>query len=174
MIEGRADNLKLFDLMKRYFPGFANARIRSIAPVVGIRETRRIVGEYTMTVEDLSTGKVFNDSIAVSSYGWDLPDPHKPSYQPMHNIQKPTFTHIPYRCMVPKTVENLIVAGRSISVEREVLGPIRVMAPCMAMGEAAGLAASIAVEKNITFKDVNIKALQRSLDDNGCIHHITA
>lgn len=174
MIEGREENLRLFHLMKKYFPGFANARIRSIAPIVGVRETRRIIGEYTMTVEDLSQAKNFQDSIAVSSYGWDLPDPKKPSYQPLHenNVKRARFTHIPYSCLLPSPINNLIVAGRSISVERDVLGPIRVMAPCIAMGEAAGMAASLANRDKVTFSKVDVIELQALLQESGCVYHI--
>lgn len=174
MINGRAENLRLFELMKKYLPGFANARIRSIAPMLGIRETRRIVGSYLLTVEDLGTGIDFEDSIAVSSYGWDLPDPKRPSYQPLHenNVKRVRYTHIPYRCLIPDAVSNLIVAGRSISVERDVLGPVRVMAPCMAMGQAAGAAASLAARDMRPFATIDVKELQAGLHADGCVYHV--
>jgi len=173
MINGRKENMKLFEIMKEYFPGFKNARIKMIAPVVGIRETRRIVGKYVLTVEDLCNGKVFDDSIAVSSYGWDLPDPNKPSHQPMEKVKTASkFTHIPYRCLLPSPIKNLIVAGRCISVEREVLGPVRVMAPCMAMGQAAGIAAAISVKSNQVFSEIDVKEVQSELERDGCIYMI--
>jgi len=173
MITGRKENMEIFTLMKKHFPGFKNSRIRRIADVIGIRETRRIVGEYTLTVEDLKNGRYFADSIAVSSYGWDLPDPHKPSYQPMDKTKKAScFTHIPYKSLVPKTIKNLIVVGRSISVERDVLGPIRVMAPCFAMGQAAGIASALAIKNEVSFSYINVNTLQQEIVNQGGIIYI--
>ncbi|MBQ2916231.1 MAG: FAD-dependent oxidoreductase [Clostridia bacterium] len=167
-IDGRKENLELLEIMKKHFPGFENAKIRQIAPVIGIRETRRIRGEYTLTVQDLIDSVVFPDSIAVSSYGWDLPHPKYPSLQPSDNVKRRSpYTHIPYRCLLPLDVSNLIMAGRCISCEREVLGPIRVMGPCLAMGEAAGIAAKIAPKGN--FKKVNIAELQYKIQQYGGI-----
>ena len=167
-IDGRKENLELLEIMKKHFPGFENAKIRQIAPVIGIRETRRIRGEYTLTVQDLIDSVVFPDSIAVSSYGWDLPHPKYPSLQPSDNVKRRSpYTHIPYRCLLPLDVSNLIMTGRCISCEREVLGPIRVMGPCLAMGEAAGIAAKIAPKGN--FKKVNIAELQYKIQQYGGI-----
>lgn len=170
IIDGRKENLQLFSVMKEHFPGFQNARIRQIAPMIGIRETRRIHGEYTLTVEDLITGRDFTDGIAVSGYGWDLPHPKHPSLQPFHGIARQSpYTQIPYRCLVPKGINNLIMAGRCISTEREVMGPVRVMGPCLAMGECAGLASAIAIELQIPFRDVPINTLQEKIHSYGGI-----
>ncbi len=142
LIEGRRMILELFDLLKRFFPGFANAEIAGVASMLGIRESRRIQGRITLTAEDIIQGRNFPDTIGFCCYGWDLPDPKHPSYQPMaeknipiHNDRIP----IPFRIMEPRNITNLLVPGRAVSVERAVLGPIRVMASCMLMGEAAGL-----------------------------------
>ena len=170
IISGRKENYKLFDIMKKHFPGFENARIYKIAPTIGIRETVRIVGEYTLTVDDLINGTEFCDTIALSSYGWDLPHPKKPSVQPFHCVERRSpYTRIPYRCLVPKGVSNLLVVGRCISVQREVLGPIRVMAPCIAMGEAAGIAASTAANNGICAKEADISELKQKLQSYGAI-----
>lgn len=169
MIDGRRENLALFDVVKKYFPGFTNARIRSIAPALGVRETRRIKGHYWLTMDDLSAGRRFDDCIAQTSYVWDLHNP------PVRGIvlQLPAFKSrvksIPYRCLVPQGVTNLIVAGRCISVERLVLGPIRVMGPCMGMGQAAGTAAYLALQQGVPFSDVNTAALRRLLFADGCL-----
>lgn len=168
IIEGRKENFELFEVAKKYFPGFKNARIREIAPVIGIRETRRIKGEYTLTVEDLITGKDFEDSVALTGYGWDMPNPKKPSYQPFHGVAKKShITQIPYSCLLPKGVSNLITVGRCISVEREVLGPVRVMGPCIAMGEAAGIATALAFENNTAYNKVNTDELRQKIMLNG-------
>jgi glycine/D-amino acid oxidase-like deaminating enzyme len=178
MKRGRKDIHKLMHVLNKYFPGFENAKIKTIAPQLGIRETRRIAGEYKMTVEDLSLDREFDDCIGFSMYGWDLPDPEKPSLQPMANDEKTGYTYkvrkglctpIPYRIMVPKTVKNLICPGRAVSVERQVLGPVRVMAPCMAMGEAAGTACAQVTGNNVSFIDVNISELKQKLRKYGVI-----
>ncbi|MCK5119656.1 MAG: FAD-dependent oxidoreductase, partial [Candidatus Latescibacteria bacterium] len=154
-------------------PGFREARIKAVAPLMGVRETRRIVGDYTLRVDDLVGTVTFPDTIALSAYGWDLPDPNRPSHQPMHGQSKSPVTPIPYRIMVPRPVENLICPGRAVSVERDVLGPIRVMAPCMAMGEAAGLAACQAVRRGVSFREVETQRLRAALRECGAIVNMT-
>lgn len=170
MSDGRKECFELFQILKEHFPGFANARLKFIAPMIGIRESRRIVGDYVLTVDDIRSGKFMSDSIALSAYGWDLPDPVKPSYQPMHEkkISKPEFIQIPYRSLLPDKIRNLIVAGRCISVERDVLGPVRVMAPCIAMGQAAGTAAYLAKDSAVSFKNIDVLRLQQILENDAC------
>ena len=169
LIQGREETQQLLALMRKHIPGCAHARIKAVATLLGVRETRRIVGDEVMSVDDLVTGKSFTDIIGFSGYWWDLPDPKRPSHQPMEGRNAPYPTPIPYRVMVPRAVKNLICPGRAISVERDVLGPLRVMAPCMAMGEAAGLAATQVVTRNIAFANVDIAALQTTLRVQGAI-----
>jgi hypothetical protein len=172
MMQGRGEVTKLFALMRRHFPGFAQARIKSVAPVLGIRETRRIVGDYIYAVDDLLAARDFEDTIGFSGYWWDLPDPKRPSYQPMHENKvgmKRAYTPIPYRVMVPRPMRNVICPGRAISVERDVLGPLREMAPCYAMGHAAGLAAVQVVREGVAFRDVNTDRLRSALAQAGAI-----
>ena len=122
--------------------------------------------------DDLVSGREFDDTIGFSAYGWDLPDPKRPSYQPMHEKKvrkRKPITPVPYRIMVPRQIENLICPGRAVCVERDVLGPLRVMAPCFAMGEAAGLAAKQVVRKKVAFMDINVQFLRNSLMENGAI-----
>jgi hypothetical protein len=168
LMRGREETIRLFALMQRHLPGCENARLKAVAPALGVRETRRIVGEYTLTVDDLIAGCDFPDTIGWSCYGWDLPDPKKPSLQPMHAVtRRRAVTPIPYRIMVPQGIDNLICPGRAVSCEREVLGPLRVMAPCMAMGEAAGIAAALTDGK--AMRDVDMELLRNRLRTNGAI-----
>lgn len=168
MIEGRQESYELVKIMREYFPGFKNAQIKQIAPVIGIRETRRIKSEYILTVEDLIEGRTFDDSIGMSSYGWDLPDPKRPSHQPSSGIaRKSEYTQIPYRCLLPLGIDNLIMAGRCIGVEREALGVVRVMGPCLVMGECAGIASKLALQNNASYRDVNVKALKSRIHECG-------
>lgn len=166
--DGRAENFRLLEIMRKHFPGFENASVRHIANTVGIRETNRICGEYTLTVEDLIAARDFDDSVAVSGYSWDLPDPKHPSVQPYDGVKrKSVYTQIPYRCLVPAGVDNVIAAGRCISVEREVLGPVRVMGPCIAMGEAAGIAAKAIVQNGVAFKNVDYNYIRNKIKSYG-------
>jgi glycine/D-amino acid oxidase-like deaminating enzyme len=167
----RAENAALLDVVRRHIPGFSRARLKAMASHIGIRESRRIVGDYVMTVDDVCKGTDFPDTIALSSYGFDLPDPKKPSHQPLveSGRPKPPVTRIPYRIMLPRPVTNLICPGRAVSVERDVLGPLRVMAPCMAMGEAAGAAAAQAVNRGCSFREVDTLSLRTELGKRGAI-----
>ena len=172
MQAGRSQVHQLFQLMREYFPGFASSRIREVAPVLGIRETRRVVGDYVYTVEDVVSGKEFDDTIGFSGYNFDLPDPKKPSHQPMHGSAKSIpklVTPIPYRVMIPRPLANVICPGRAISVERQVLGILRVMAPCYAMGEAAGLASLPVVQQGLSYHDVKATTLREQLRENKAI-----
>jgi hypothetical protein len=174
MMQGRAEAHKLFAIMRQHFLGFADARIKAVAPSLGVRETRRIVGDYVYSVEDLTTARNFEDTIAFSGYGFDLPDPKRPSYQPMHadknapKLQR-DYTPIPYSVLVPRPIQNLICPGRAISVERHVLGPLREQAPCYGMGQAAGQAAVQVVRDGLAFKEVDTSRLRGELRANGAI-----
>ena len=171
-MEGRDEVRQLVDLMRDFIPGFAHARLRWIAPGIGIRETRRIIGAYRLTVDDLLRAVDFPDTIGFSAYWWDLPDPKRPSFQPMHEakVQLPRpQTPLPYRIMLPQSIGNLICPGRAVSVERDVLGPVRVMPPCFAMGEAAGLAADEVLAHGSTFAEVNYQRLRDRLRAQGAI-----
>ncbi len=170
IIEGRKENKQLFNILKKYFPGYEKAKISSMTETIGIRETRRIIGEFVLTFSALMSGEEFDDIIALSSYCFDLPDPKRPSHQPLEGQKiKKRYTEIPYRCMLPDKIDNLLVAGRSISVEREVLGPIRVMGPCIGMGQAAGAAAAMAADKDSSVKDVDVLQLKEKLKSINCI-----
>ena len=168
MIRGRAEVQKLLALMRKHFPGFAQARLKTVAPLLGVRETRRIRGVATLSRESVAQGEKFDDVIGFSAYGWDLPDPKRPSDNPGHG-RKPPVVPIPYRTLVPRGVTNLICPGRALSVERPVLGPLRVMAPCMAMGEAAGQAARQAVGEGRSFAEVDPVRLRRELAENNAV-----
>jgi hypothetical protein len=175
MMQGRREVLRLMTIMRRHFPGFEQAQIKSVAPALGVRETRRIVGDFVLTVEDLVEGAEFPDTIGFSGYGWDLPDPKRPSLQPMHGVRrKREVTPIPYRVMVPRPATNVICPGRAISVERDVLGPLREQAPCYAMGHAAGLAAVQALGEDLTFGEVDADALREALTAAGAIVDLPA
>jgi hypothetical protein len=163
-IEGRKQVEEIQRYLKEFVPGFENSRFTKMAPFLGIRETRRIVGNYTMTADDILTCRRFDDAVAVASYPLDI---HHPEGGGCTLTWCGDSYDIPYRSLVPKNVKNLLVAGRAISTTHEAMSAIRVMAPCMAMGEAAGRAAKLAVRKGITPADVNVDELRAELINTG-------
>lgn len=163
-IEGRKQIHDIQKYLVDYVPGFENAYFLKTAPFLGIRETRRINGLYTMTREDIMSCRHFDDAIAVASYPLDI---HHPQGGGCTLEWCGDCYDIPYLSLIPQQVKNLIVAGRCISTTHEAMSAIRVMAPCMAMGEAAGRAAKMAVRNGIQPRDVDVKKLQQELLDEG-------
>jgi hypothetical protein len=163
-IEGRKQVEEIQRYLIEYVPGFEKAVFTKMAPFLGIRETRRIVGKYILTAEDILGCHRFEDSVAVASYPLDI---HHPEGGGCTLTWCGDSYDIPYRTLIPEKVENLIVAGRCISTTHEAMSAIRVMAPCMAMGEAAGRAAKLAIRKNILPSQLNVKELQAELLDKG-------
>ena len=163
-IEARRQIEDIYRYLKGYVPGFENCRFTKTAPFLGIRETRRIVGRYVMNRDDvLSCGK-FEDAIAVASYPIDL---HRPNDSGCTLEWCGDCYDVPYRSLVPLNVDRLLVAGRCISTTHEAMAAIRVMATCMAMGEAAGRAAGMAVAREISPADIDVRELQRELLAHG-------
>ena len=153
------------EVLRNQIPGFENVKAVFI-PDVGIRETRHIIGEYSLTAVDVLTGRDFEDSIGCGGHPIDI-HPLPPEVEDME-MNHWRF-HIPYGIMVPKKIENLLVAGRSVSGERVAIGAIRPTAQCMVMGEAAGVAAAISIEDNSTCRKVDVKKLRDTLIKGGAI-----
>lgn len=141
-------------------PGLADARVIETPPLLGIRQTRFIEGEYKLTAEDALQGRRFEDVVAISScaiihyYGYRRYLEHE-GYD------------IPYRCLVPKTIDNLLVAGRCISSEQQPYESHRAMIPIMAIGQAAGTAAALAAKENVRPRDLDVSLLQETLIAQG-------
>jgi len=163
-IEARRQIDDIHVYLKDYVPGFANCHFVKTAPFLGIRETRRIVGQYVMTQEDVLSCRHFDDAIAVASYPIDI---HRPGDQGCTLIWCGDCYDVPYRSLVPQRIDNLLVAGRCISATHEAMGAIRVMATCMAMGEAAGRAAKQAVSAGIRPAQVDVGKLRAELRERG-------
>ncbi len=163
-IEGRRQIDDIVTYLTNYVAGFENAYFTKTAPFLGIRETRRIVGQYMMTQDDVLSCRHFDDAIAVASYPIDI---HRPGDEDCTLIWCGDCYDIPYRSLVPQGVDNLLVAGRSISATHEAMGAIRVMATCMAMGEAAGRAAKISVRGNRSPAQIDVEELRRQQLEHG-------
>lgn len=156
----------LVDFFRNYVPGFEHAYISSTAPEIGIRESRRIVGEYTLDKEDVLEVHQFEDNIAQCAYMIDIHD--RKSTQLFYTPVPDGHSYgIPYRCLLPKGFEGILFAGRCISATQEAQGSVRVMPPSFSIGQAAGTAAALAVRNNTSLRDVDIKLLQTTLIDYG-------
>lgn len=159
---GRKQVLMVADFMTKNLPGFERASLSQVGAQIGIRETRRIDGAYTLQVEDVVRGRKFEDVIARSGYPIDVHDPTGKGVQ-VEWIKGDGAYDIPYRCLLPKKVENLLVGGRCISTSHEALGTTRLTPSCMATGQAAGTAAGLAVKQGILTANINIIELQEVL-----------
>ncbi len=134
---------------------------------IGVRETRRIVGQFRLTGDHIRYGARFDDSIAVG--GWPI-DVH-PSEGNLggHTMFVPQPYGIPYGCLVPQDLHNLLVAGRCISTDREALGSTRVGATCVALGHAAGVAGALAARSGITPGALDVRQVRKALQDQGAM-----
>ncbi len=142
-VESRKKIIEVLGFYKKNVPGFEDAFVLEFAPQIGIRETRRITGEYTLTKEDAVSAKRFDDAVAHGPFD------------------------IPYRCLVPKEVERLLVAGRCISTTHEAQGVIRNIPPCIITGQAAGTAAALAAQKGVKPRRLSVRLLRENLRKQG-------
>jgi glycine/D-amino acid oxidase-like deaminating enzyme len=161
-IEGREQVQELIRFFRKYVPGFERCTLVDTGAQVGVRETRRIVGEYTLTADDILCGTPFDDVVVFCAYP---PDLHSPTNSGHTNVGQMTANayQIPYRAMVPQVIDGLLAAGRCISATHEALSAVRVMAQCFGMGQAAGTAAALAVGAGVLPRQVDVRTLQRTL-----------
>ncbi|WHY71225.1 FAD-dependent oxidoreductase [Fictibacillus enclensis] len=166
--EGRKQVLMVADFLKNLIPGFENASISSTGAQIGIRESRRIEGNYVLTKEDVVAGRKFDDVIAKSGYPIDI---HAPSGNGMEIswIEGDGSFDIPYGCLVPKKIQNLLVAGRCMSTSHEALATTRLTPSAMAVGQAAGTAAAMTHTNGTTPSNIDIKELQKQLVEDGMV-----
>jgi hypothetical protein len=165
--EGRRQVDQIFRFFKKYVPGCANARLLCSGSTLGIRESRRIVGEYRLTAEDCIEGRVPEDSILLASNSVDVHGRFGPMSNEYVPIKNGNWYGVPYRSLVPLKVDNLLVAGRCLSADAEAAGAVRVMPPSMAMGEAAGTAAALCARGGTAPRNLDPAMLAASLKAQG-------
>ncbi|HLH74231.1 MAG TPA: FAD-dependent oxidoreductase, partial [Chloroflexota bacterium] len=167
-IQGRRDAWTMFECWKREVPGFEDSYFISSGPFIGVRETRRIVGQYVLTEDDVMTTRRFDDAIATGC--WDL-DQH-----PNRTTQGAALDHdriipepydIPYRSLLPRNVANLLVAGRCHSATQLASSSTRVTATAMALGQAAGTAAALAARSGISPQELSGQRVREVLVAQG-------
>ncbi len=158
--DGRKQIAVVTEYLQKFVPGFKNAWIDKVAPFMGIRESRVIVGRYVMTAEDILGGKRHDDVIAVAGYPVDI---HHADGGDCTMLFCDDAYDVSYRVLVPEKIDGLLVAGRCSSMNHEAMAATRVMSTCMALGEAAGTAARIALADGVEVADVDVAKVQRAL-----------
>ncbi len=161
-IEGRRQLRELMHFLRSQFPGFSSSYLSHSGCIIGIRETRRIMGEYLLTKEDILGARKFDDGIARGCYCIDLHHPDDAGATHIY-LKEGEYYHVPYRCLLPKNLRGILIAGRPISATYEAHGSVRVMSHCMAIGQAAGAAAALSVRENVTLRDMEISKLKELL-----------
>lgn len=182
LIHGRKMAAQYRDAFAEFHPAFKNSFLCCTGTLMGVRETRRIVGDYMLTADDYQQRRSFPDEICRNAYGIDvhfskekaLSFAHK-SIEEIKEIISDRTKHyekgesfgVPYRCLTPKGMENILAAGRCISSDRQANGSVRIMACCLNTGEAAGIAAAIACRETCSVHDIDTNELRKRLLDNG-------
>ncbi|WP_423603440.1 FAD-dependent oxidoreductase [Sphingomonas sp. MS122] len=175
-IEGRRRARDFLPFVKR-IPGMERAFLIDMAPQIGVRDSRRIVGDYTLTRDDIFDGAVFDDEIALKVYrgpnlkGWVRHKPdgseggsgHDPAELPISVV----VLGLPYRCLLPAGIDNLIVSGKTVSFDNEAHQRVRLMPECIAMGEAAGTAAAVAARDGVPPRQVDVAEVRALLAAGG-------
>jgi hypothetical protein len=162
-IEGRRQAHEAFFVLKKYVPGFENSRLILSGSTLGIRETRHIEGVKTLTVDQILNCEVPEDSIMLAANSVDVHGKYGPKSNEYITIPEGKCYGIPYGTMIPPTFSNLAVAGRAISADCESAGAIRVMPPCMGIGQAAGTAVAMAVLEGADLRKLDVRALREKL-----------
>jgi len=168
-LKGRKDAEVVMEFLKKEIPGFAGAFLADTAVQVGIRETRRIVGRYVLTQADVLAGHTFDDVVCLCSWPLEVWEGGKePS---MVFLPEGRYYGIPYRSLLSREIENLLVTGRAISMDHGALASARVMGPCLAEGQAAGGACALALASGRSPGEIDIGRLQSVLEKDGARLH---
>jgi FAD-dependent oxidoreductase family protein len=164
-LTGRRQVRDAFDFIRRAVPGFEDSYIVDIAPQIGIRKTRRIVGAYQLSEDDVLGCAVFADSIGVN--GWPVEAHVKGDVEIWFHRGPEGVNQLPFRMIIPRAVDNLYVAGRCASMTHGGQSAARVSGPCFAMGQAAGTAADLALKAGTSCRDVDYAQLRDRLTADG-------
>lgn len=176
LIWGRKGMLEYRRYYEKYLRGFESMELATTGSLLGVRETRRITGDYVLTVDDFRRQAVFDDEIGRYCYPVDI-HPHKPDeklysafedeFRVRLRYQPGESYGVPYRILTPQGLDNVLVAGRCVSCDRYIQGSIRVMAGCYITGQAAGVAAALTVGSGVSVHDVDRRVLQARLTAMG-------
>ena len=165
-IEARRQICELVDLLKNNSEAFKNCMISSVATQIGVRESRKLKGEHILTVDELFGRVMFEDSIALGNYDVDIHNPAGTGTV-MKKFDRRYYYSIPYRSLLPKEYDNMLVAGRCLSADHAAHSSVRVMPICACMGEAAGTALALAHKTGKNAHTVDINAVRTRLIEKG-------
>ena len=165
-LDGQLQCAKLTEALRESVPGFEKCFISHIAPSLGVRETRRFSGITRLVADEVLAGKISDDTICLAGYKIDIHS-GTDSTTVFRNVESPYG--IPYGCLVSNELSNLMFAGRCASMDAPTLASARVMPHCMNMGEAAGIAAAMALDAGVLPADVDVQALRKNLLDRGAV-----
>ncbi len=174
-IEGRRQMMSVVEFVRRRVPGFESAHLLRSAVNVGVRETRRILGDYVFGENDVIGARKFDDAICRLAYPIDVHSGKGDGYTRAEERSGPQappagdWYEIPYRCLLPRGLEDVLVAGRCVSSTQAGHGAIRIMPSCAAMGEAAGTAAALSIKSGVSPRDVDVQLLRRELRQRGAV-----
>jgi len=166
--QGRRQVWMIAEFMKKNLPGFGRASVTQVGMQIGVRETRRIDGQYALTMEDVLQGRRFDDAIARSGYPIDIHDPAGKNVTAAWIAGDGAYD-IPYRCLLPKKIGNLLAAGRCISTTHEAHATTRLTPSAMATGQAAGTAAALAAAEDRSPCAIDAIRLRETLKRHGAI-----
>ena len=167
LVKGREIIQRYVAFCRKYLPGCEKAYLVATAPMVGVRESRRILGEYYLTTDDVLGAKKFPDAVCRNNYPLDIHRDPKDDKPMVTRLPEGEYHEVPYRCLVPLNVENLLVAGRCLSASFEAQSSVRIQSNCRAMGEAAAVAAKISLELAVAPRRVDGIALRKALIRRG-------
>lgn len=168
-IEGRRQVFEYLNFLRKSVAGFERAEVSSIAAQVGVRETRRIQGEHILQEHEVLKGKKFHDAVALGAWPVEIHDPETGKIEWKFLEQEDDYYTIPLRCLIPRQVDNLLVAGRCISTTHVAQASTRVIGQALAMGEAAGILASESVESGTIPREITPERIQKKLKQHGAI-----
>jgi FAD dependent oxidoreductase len=166
-IEGRKQALEYLRFLKQCIPGYANSELVAFGTQIGVRETRRVHGEYRLTREDVLSAKQFEDQIGLC--GAPIEEHHSGQDTKWQYLPDGSCVGIPFRSLIPLGLENVLVAGRCFSATHDAHASVRSMAQCMAMGQAAGTAAALCVAQKQSPRELSVAMLQQRLRESGAI-----
>jgi len=166
-VEGRKQAMEYVRFLRERIPGYEQAYLINFSTQIGIRETRRVYGDYRLTREDVLGARHFPDAIA--QCGAPIEDHHPGSDTRWEYLPTGATYDIPLRSLIPQTVANVLTAGRCLSATHDAHASVRSMGQCMAMGQAAGAAAALAVQTNSIVRAVSVPQLQQQLRSDGAL-----
>ena len=166
-IEGRMQALEYLRFLKQCIPGYGNSELVAFGTQIGVRETRRVQGEYRLTREDVLSARQFEDQIGLC--GAPIEEHHSGHDTKWQYLPDGSCVGIPFRTLIPLGLEHALVIGRCFSATHDAHASVRSMAQCMAMGQAAGTAAALCVAQNRSPRELNVAMLQQSLRNDGAI-----